>query len=184
MPEQRTLNPRPMVLGGMILAAAATRLLPHPPNMATITAIALFGGAQFTDRRAAFLVPLSALLLSDLVLGFYAEAPVVYASFALVVGIGRLLRRRGSAWPIALAALASSLLFYALTNLAVWADGSLYPHTLGGLITCYLAGVPFLKNTVAGDLFYTLVLFGGWALLQRRWQVLRAPAAAHGALRI
>jgi hypothetical protein len=79
------LKPRLLVVISMVLAAAASRLIPHPPNLASISAIALFGGAYFSDRRLAFLIPLAALFLSDLILGFYSHMEVVYLSFALIV---------------------------------------------------------------------------------------------------
>jgi len=82
-----------IVLAGMILAAAGSRLIPHPPNFTPIAALALFGGASFVDNRAAFIVPLAGLFLSDLVLGFYAISPVVYGSFALIVCLGFWVRR-------------------------------------------------------------------------------------------
>src|SRR5687768_3393633 len=109
--EGQMSKPRFWVLVCMILAAAASRLIPHPPNAASITAVALFGGAYLSDKRLAFLVPIAALFLSDLVLGLYGHMEVVYGSFALVVCIGLLLRKRRSPFTIAGAALASSILF-------------------------------------------------------------------------
>ena len=100
------LKPRLMVLIAIVLAAAGSRLIPHPPNLASISAITLFGGAYFSDKRLAFLVPLVALLLSDLILGFYNYMEVVYLSFALIVCIGLWLQKRRSAIHIAGAALA------------------------------------------------------------------------------
>src|SRR5579859_2684847 len=128
------LKPRPAVLIAMILAAAATRLVPHPWNLTSISAVALFGGAQFQDRRLAFAVPLAALLLSDLVLGLYAGMPVIYLSFAVIVGVGLWLRSHQRPVVIAAAALASSILFFGLTNLGVWAFDRLYPPTWSGLV--------------------------------------------------
>src|SRR6266446_6482968 len=100
-------KPRFVVLACMILAAALSRLIPHPPNIASVTAVALFGGAYFSDQRLAFLVPLAALFLSDLVLGFYRHMEVVYSSFALIVCIGLWLQQNRSVLHIAGAALAS-----------------------------------------------------------------------------
>jgi len=165
----------------MILAAAASRLVPHPPNMTSITAIALFGGAYFSDRRLAFLVPLSALFLSDLILGFYRHMEVVYVSFALIVAIGLWLQKHRTVLPIAAAALGSSLLFFVLTNFGVWVFDALYPKTVEGLIACYVAAIPFFQNTLLGDLLYTAVLFGGFALLERQIPKLRDPAVANAA---
>jgi hypothetical protein len=164
------LKPRLLVLIAMVLAAAASRLIPHPPNLASISAIALFGGAYFSDRRLAFLIPLTALLLSDLILGFYSHMEVVYLSFALIVCIGLWLQKKRSAFQIAGAALASSVLFFLLTNFGVWAFESLYPKTLEGLIACYVAAIPFFQNTLQGDLFFTAVLFGGLHCLREFFQ--------------
>ena len=157
----------------LILVAAASRVIPHPPNFTPITAIALFGGAYFTRKWLAFFVPLSSLFLSNLVLGYGVGSYVVYASFALVVAIGLLLRRHRSALPIAMAALASSILFFLITNFGVWFFDHMYPKTAAGLMVCYAAAIPFFKNAVLGNALYTIVLFGGFALAQNYWPVLK-----------
>jgi hypothetical protein len=175
--EKRMSTPRFVVLILMILAAVASRLIPHPPNMASVTAVALFGGAYLSDKRLAFLVPLMALFLSDLVLGLYSHMEIVYGSFALIVCIGLLLRQRRTPLRIAGAALLSSILFFVITNFGVWAFDSFYPKTLAGLVTCYAAAVPFFRNTLAGDALYTSVLFGGFALAERWVPALRERAA-------
>src|SRR6267378_3322359 len=99
------IRPRLVALISIILAAALSRLIPHPPNMTSVTAVALFAGAYFSDRRLAFLVPLTALFLSDSVLGFYGHMEIVYLSFALIVCIGLWLGRDRSVLRIAGAAL-------------------------------------------------------------------------------
>ena len=170
------LKLRLMLVITMIVAAAASRLIPHPPNFTSVAAIALFGGATLADKRLAFLVPLGAMFASDLVLGFHSQMAVVYASFALVVCIGLWLQRHRSASFIASAALASSVLFFVTTNFGVWALDRMYPLTWQGLITCYTAALPFFRNTLEGDLLYTLVLFGGFALLERRFPLLRTES--------
>ena len=166
---------RLLVIGGMILAAAASRLIPHPPNFSPITAMALLGGACFVDKRGAFAVPLAALLASDVVLGFHRTIPFVYASFALIVCLGFWLRTRRTAVPIACAALAASLLFFTVTNFGFWALGTMYPKTTEGLLACYVAAVPFFWNTVLGDAAYTVVLFGGLALAEKCLPALQKP---------
>src|SRR5438270_2625742 len=168
-------KPRLLVLVGMILAAAASRLIPHPPNVASITAVALFGGAYLSDKRLAFLVPVAALFLSDLVLGLYSHMEVIYGSFILVVCVGLMLRRKRTPLRIAGAALSSSIIFFVITNFGVWAFGSLYPTTMAGLATCYVAAIPFFQNTLVGDALYTAVLFGGFALAERWIPALREP---------
>src|SRR5438128_10902812 len=114
-------KPRSLVLVLMILAAAASRLIPHPPNVASITAVALFGGAYLTNKRLALIVPLAALLLSDLIFGSYSHMEVVYGSFLLVICLGFLLQTKRSALRIAGAALASSFVLFVSTTFGGWA---------------------------------------------------------------
>jgi len=180
-------TPRTSALVLIVLAAAATRLLPHPPNLTSITAVALFGGAYFSSRWLAFAVPLLALALSDLVLGVYwswspmmAFQPhmwVQYAAFAGVVLIGMSLRGRADALRVAGATLASAVMFFAVTNFAEWAFQPWYPKTVEGLSAAYVAAIPFFRNSLLGDLAYVALLFGGMHLLEARFAGLRAPAA-------
>jgi len=121
--------------------------------------------------------PLGALFLSDLVLGFYRGMPTVYFSVALIVIIGWMALRRVSPIRVGGAAIASSVLFFVLTNFGMWLSSGFYPHTLAGLEACYIAAIPFFQNTVAGDLFYAAVLFGGFALLERTVPSLRLQPA-------
>jgi hypothetical protein len=170
-------KPRFIMLAGMILAAAASRLIPHPPNFTPIAAIALFGGAQFSSKRAAFLVPLAGLFLSDLVFGFYTITPVVYGSFTLTACLGFWVRQRCSVQRIAFAAVASAILFFVLTNFGVWAIDNLYPKTTAGLVDCYVAAIPFFQNMLLANVLYSALLFGGFALAENRFVRLREPAA-------
>jgi len=150
-----------------ILVAAVLRLVPHPPNFTPIGAMALFSGAYLGRRGVvAFAAPLGALFLSDLVLGFYRGMPTVYFSVALVVIIGWLSLKRVSALRIGGAAVASSVLFFMITNLGMWLFSGFYPPTLAGLEACYVAAIPFFQNTVAGDLFYAALLFGGFKIAE------------------
>jgi len=172
------MNARIFTLLTAILAAAALRLVPHPPNFTPIGAMALFSGAYLGRRGAVALVaPLGALFLSDLVLGFYRGMPTVYFSVALIVIIGWMALRRVSPLRVGGAAIASSVLFFVLTNFGMWLSSGFYPRTLAGLEACYIAAIPFFQNTVAGDLFYAAVLFGGFALLERTVPALRSQPA-------
>jgi hypothetical protein len=157
-----------------IVAAAALRLVPHPPNFSPIDAMALFSGAYLGRRWVAFAAPLSALLLSDLVIGFYHGMATVYATVALVVAIGWSLSSRRSPLRIAGAAVAGSVTFFLITNFGMWLFSGFYPLTSAGLAACYVAAIPFFQNTVAGDLFYGALLFGGFALAERMLPRLRA----------
>jgi hypothetical protein len=161
-----------------IFAAAAMRLLPHPPNFSPIAAMALFSGAYLPKRVLAFVAPFAALLLSDAVLGFYAGMNFVYFSFALTVLIGWAVASRKTPLMIGGAAIASSVLFFVLTNFGMWLFSGFYPLTSAGLVACYVAAIPFFQNTVAGDLFFTALLFGGFALLERFLPAIRQPQPA------
>ena len=157
---------RLITLLSAILGAAALRLVPHPPNFSPIDAMALFSGAYLGRRALAFVAPLGALLLSDLVLGFYHGQATVYFSVALIVMIGMAALSRRSPVRVGAAAIASSVLFFAITNLGMWAFSGFYPRTFGGLEACYVAAIPFFQNTIAGDLFYATLLFGGFRLAE------------------
>ena len=109
-------------------------------------------------------MPLIALLVSDFILGFYQHMEVQYLSFVLIVCIGFQLQQRRTAPRIAGATLLSALVFFIVTNFGVWAFDSLYPKTFSGLVSCYVAAIPFLRNTLMGDLMYTAILFGGFRL--------------------
>ena len=172
------LTTRLTVIASMIFMAAASRLVPHPPNLTAISAMALFGGAYLSDWRLAFAVPLAALLLSDALLGFYGHMEIVYGSFAAITAMGLLLRHRRTAPRIAGATLASSVFFFLVTNLAVWAHSHVYPHTATGLLACYAVALPFFRNMLAGDILYTAALFGGFAALEKLVPALRESPAA------
>lgn len=149
-----------------ILVAAALRLVPHPPNVSPIDAMALFSGAYLGRRALAFAAPLGALLLSDLILGFYHGQATVYFSVALIVMIGMVTLTRVSPIRVGAAAIASSVLFFIITNLGMWMFSGIYPRTFAGLEACYIAAIPFFQNTIAGDLFYAVMLFGGFRVAE------------------
>ena len=165
---------RTLFYASLIVFAALFRFLPHPPNVAPIAAIALFGAAYF-ERRFAFILPLGALFLSDLLLGFYDGMAWVYGSFILVGLVGFWLRSHKGLLPTAGAAIAGSIVFYVITNFGVWISGSLYPRTLVGLVECYVAALPFFRNTLLGDTAYVALLFGVTELASRRVSFLKAP---------
>lgn len=174
------LSPGPWVLGAMILVAVATRWLYHfnpgmvPPNFSPVEAVALFGGAYFADRRIALLLPLAAMAVSDLVIGFHNLLWLVYACVAVSTVLGFGLRGKVGPARVAAYSVIGSTLFFIVTNFGVWIGSSLYPQTWAGLMECYIAAIPFYKNTLAGTLFYAALLFGGFALLRARMPQLRA----------
>jgi len=172
------IHARTLVITIIVLAAAALRIAPHPMNFAPIGAIALFGGAYFSSKRAALIVLLLSLVAGDIFIGFHRLVPYVYASFLVSVAIGFWLRAKKSTPRIGLAALAGAIQFFLVTNFAVWitSTGS-YPKTAAGLTVCYVSGIPFFWNTLASDAIYTALLFGGMALAERRFPSIREPLA-------
>ncbi|MGH9744108.1 MAG: DUF6580 family putative transport protein [Candidatus Acidiferrum sp.] len=174
--RKETLLYRTLLALAMIALVAALRVAPHPWNFTPVGAMAIFAGASIRDRRLAFLVPLLALFAGDIFIGFHKLMPVVYASFLVSVAIGLWLRNRRSVARIAAATLVGSIQFFLITNFAVWAFGFSYPGSGAGLIACYAAGVPFFWNTLAGDVVYATLLFGGFALAERLFPALREPS--------
>ena len=168
---------RLIVLLSAIVAAAAMRLVPHPPNFSPIDAMALFSGAYLGRRGIAFVAPLAALFLSDLVLGFYHGVATVYATVALIVVIGWWLSSRRTPLRIGTAAVVSSVTFFVITNFGMWLFSGFYPVTYAGLVACYAAAIPFFQNSVAGDLFYAVMLFGGFRIAELMLPQLRAGEA-------
>jgi hypothetical protein len=149
-----------MSLVGLDIVA---RVAPHAPNVTPIAASAVFAGMVLRSRALALAVPIAALLVSDLVAGSYdwRIMSVVYAALALPALLVRWARAR----PVVVLAplvLSSSLLFFATTNFAVWTFSGMYAHDLHGLVLCYVAALPFLYNTVAGDALWATLLFGCW----------------------
>src|SRR6202047_354896 len=184
--EKHDFMVRTILVFAVIVLAAALRLAPPPCNFTPVGAIALFSGAMVRDRRLAFLFPLLVMFATDAIIGFNKLSPLVYASFLLSVFIGRTVAgARFSASPrakresqpgappaakkhvvprIAGATFLGALQFFLITNFGVWAFLNSYPRTGGGLAMCYLAGVPFFWNTLAGDAVYVALLFGGGSL--------------------
>lgn len=178
----------------LILLAALSRLIPHEPNFAPIAGMALFGAANFRNRWLAFFVPLAAMFLSDLALGWAVQlgvysgwmahteglhmgSIVVYATFAMITALGFVLRKNRSLPLLAGTTLAGSLIFFLTTNFGVWVSAELYPLTLDGLVTCYVQAIPFFHKTLAGDVCYVTLLFGCFAWAERLYPSLRLALA-------
>jgi len=160
--------------------------LPHSPNFTPIAAAALFAGVVL-PKRLAITVPLLAMFVSDLAIGFYdwRIMAAVYFSFALTAVFGILARREKNRAPAILGgALAGSVVFFVITNFAVWLWSGIYEKNFNGLIAAYALAIPFFRNTLFGDLFYSAVFFGLWSaavFAVRNWgwfrdrQMLRDP---------
>lgn len=150
------------------------RLLPHVPGVWPVAASALFAGRTLRSPWLAFVVPLGAVAASNLVLpgDHWQVLLTVAGAMCVPAALGMLARRWSGVAPTAAAMVVSSLVFFGLSNLAVWAFGSLYPMTLQGLADCYIAAIPFLDRTVLGDLAWAAALFGG------AWLALHGPELA------
>jgi hypothetical protein len=150
------------------------RLLPHVPGVWPVAASALFAGRTLRWPWLAFVVPFGAVAASNLVLpgDHWQVLLAVAAALCVPAVLGMLARRWSGIAPTAAAMIASSLVFFGLTNFAVWAFDSLYPTTWQGLVDCYIAALPFLDRTVLGDLAWAAALFGG------AWLALHGPELA------
>lgn len=163
---------------GLIAAVAATRFLPHPMNFSPVMSVALFGSAVFFNRYLGIAVALAAMALSDLFLGAHSTLPFVYLAMVLAGVLGFTLRNRRSPVMVLGMALAGSVLFFIVTNLGVFLMQDLYPRTAAGLVSCYTMALPFFKNSLAGDLVFTAVLFSLHFVLVRRNETRALPTAA------
>lgn len=173
------MNSRFLLVLSVILAGALFRFIPHWPNFTPIAAMALVGGAYLDRKYLAFLIPLGAMFISDLVIGFHHYMIAVYIAFSITVLIGMLLKDRINARNLVLASLSSSVIFYLITNFAAWLASPIYPRTPFGLMESYIAGLAFFNNgsmglsfflnDVAGSLFYCGIFFGIIAVAQRRF---------------
>ena len=171
------LTPKFWIITLMIFAAAFVRLIPHPPNFAPIAAMALFGGAYFSKKWAAFLIPISAMFLTDLILGFHETMWAVYLSFALIVVIGMVMLKEIKIGNLFFASVISSVSFFIITNFGIWISTGYYAKTGAGLAACYTAAIPFFHQTLLSDLFYVAILFGAYHLVK-----IKFPATADSKL--
>ncbi len=175
------MNKRFIILSGLILAAAISRLIPHPYNFAPIGAMSLFGAAYFSDKKLSFILPLLAMFLSDLLInnilyasyyqGFTIFTPGVlwvYAPIAAIVLLGIFILKKVSFSRVILGSLSASVIFFVISNFGVWLSDPDYPLNFSGLILCYEMAIPFFQNTVFGDLAYSAVLFGGFEFAKSR----------------
>ena len=172
------INVRFGIVALMVLIAAFSRFI-LPPNLTSIGAIALFGGAYFANKKWAYLLPLAALWISNLILdnvflshyyeGFVWFAnPLIYVAFLLIVGIGHFFLKKVKPGRLLLASLGASVLFFIISNLDTFLFWNLYPKTPEGLLACYTAAIPFFWNTLLGDLLFTAILFGVFEFMQSR----------------
>lgn len=151
----------------LILLGAVLRVLPHPANFAPIAALALFGSV-YLPKKQALVLPFMAMVVSDFAIGFdsWTSRLSVYGSFLLIGLIGLWVRNHKNLGTVLGASFLGSLMFYLITNLVIIYPPLMYPHTLAGQIQSYTNGLPFFRNTLVGDLFFTVVFFGAYELVK------------------
>ena len=164
----------------LILLGLASRFLPHAVNFTAVGATALFAGAYLRPRWLAFAIPLSILFLSDLYLGFYTSMWGVYLGFSAGVLIGMVMPSNsrfslGSVLRLGAGGLGTGMAFFLISNFAVWVSDRMYPLTWAGLVECYGAALPFLRNQVSADVFYSFVVFAAYAVLMKNSMKLQNP---------
>ena len=180
-------NVRLGVLIALILAAAFSRTIPHMPNFSPLGAIGLFGAAYLLKKWQAFLIPFAATWLSDLFINnviyakyyptftwFYPGFIWQYGTYLLITLAGIFIFKRITPLRVLAAILASTTLFFLITNFGAWPGEPTYSQDFQGLLSCYVAGLPYLKGTLLGDFFYVIVLFSIFTFMQKQFPPLRA----------
>ena len=142
----------------LIFILAFSRIIPHPPNFTPILGMAVFAGATFDKKIYSFLIPLVAMVLSDLFLGFHSSMIIIYLAICLNVLIGVYLVNISYLKIISSLAI-GSLVFFIITNFSVWALSGMYPYNLEGLLACYAMALPFFQNTIISTILYGLGAF-------------------------
>ena len=157
------MNLKSTIFGGLslIVFLVASRVIPHPPNFTPILAVAIFAPYFFRDLAISTAMPLGAMVLADLILGFHSYMFWVYGAVAASVVISYYLRHTGTnLLRIGSLSLISSLLFFVVTNFGVWLDSGFYPQAAQGLFACYVAALPFFGNTLVSTVAFCGVFYG------------------------
>ncbi len=173
-------NPRFLTIAGIILFAAISRVFPTMPNFQPILAIALFAGYYMTDKKLAILIPIGAMLISDILIeltspiffgyytsGFHSIMPFVYGAMIISVFLGSWLIKRLSAFNVIASSLVSAVIFFVVTNFGSWLLFDMYPKNLSGLLMSYEMAIPFFRNTAVSTLLYSAAIFGGFSLAEK-----------------
>ncbi len=169
-----------LIIGGLIVIAALSRLIDHPMNFTPIASIILFGAAVIPNKILKFTFPFSVILFSDFLIeiisgfGFHSGTLIVYFGYAVIFLLGYFYLKNFSPFKIVIASLLGSSLFFLLTNFSFFYPSALvsnpalgiYSRDLSGILTSYSAGVPFFKNMLVGDLIFNGLLFGAFYLFK------------------
>ena len=166
------MNIKIILIISIIFLVSLTRILPHPPNFTPILALAIFGGAFLTNKRTALCIPVIAMFLSDLIIGFHSQIYAVYLSIIVLSLLGNMIKTKNIK-NLAITGFAGSLIFFMITNFSVWLSGGLYPLTIDGLLECYIMAIPFFHNTLISTLLFLGILFFGYTFAEKKYQVLK-----------
>jgi hypothetical protein len=150
--EKISNNTSLFVAFGLIIIALGSRLIPHLPNFSPLAAVTLFGAVNIKNKKIAFLIPLFSIIISDLFIGMYSISIFVYISI-IAITIYSLYSRKMNIKTV----LINSILFFLISNFGVWILH--YPNNIQGLIECFTLAIPFYRNSLLGDLFYSGVLY-------------------------
>ncbi len=162
------MNIKVLLIALIIFLVSVTRIYPHPPNFTPILALAIFGGAFLPNKITALIIPISAMFLSDLFIGFHSQIFAVYGSIILLSYLGNMIEKKNIR-NLAISGILGSLIFFIITNFSVWLGGKLYPLNIDGLIQCYIMAIPFFHNTLISTFIFLTVLFAGYSLIEKKF---------------
>jgi len=161
------LNKNNLLITIFILIGVCTRIIPHPPNFTAVGAVALFGGACFIDKKLSFLIPISIMLISDLILG-YSVTISVYIGFIIMVLLGFRLSKQRTIPRIINTSIMASFIFFIITNLSVFLTSTLYSKNIIGLIECYTLAIPFFMNSLIANILYSVLIFYTFSIVKNK----------------
>ena len=162
------MNIKIILIALIIFLISLSRIFPHPPNFTPILALAIFGGAYLPNRIVALSLPILAMFLSDVIIGFHSQIFAVYGSIILLSYLGNMVEKK-NILNLTITGIAGSLIFFIVTNFSVWLGGKLYPLNIDGLIQCYTMAIPFFHNTLISTFIFLAVLFTGYSLIEKRF---------------
>ena len=166
------MNIKILLIASIIFLVSLTRLVPHLPNFTPILALAIFGGAFLTNKRTALCVPIIAMFLSDLIIGFHSQIYAVYLSIIALSLLGNMIEKKNII-NLGIVGVSGSLFFFIVTNFSVWLTDGLYPLNVTGLMQCYIMAIPFFQNTLISTLLFLSILFFGYTFIEKKFKVLK-----------
>ena len=166
------MNSKNITVALIISIAILSRLIYHPPNFTPLFSVCIFSGMMFKQKRLMFLVPFLCMFISDLIIGLHDTLLFVYLSFTIVILLGKKLNDNYSFSKLLGTIFASNLIFFLITNFAVWYfQYGFYEHSIRGLLTCYYLALPFVKNSLLSNLFFTPCLIYSYKYIENKYPI-------------